>query len=580
MIDRASIDELDGEGTAAFIAERHRALVEAEAELAYATLHFADVHNGDAVAGTGEVLPGMERSRRLGSPGTPRVREFAHTELAALQEMSTRSGATMIGDVQDLAFRLPRMWGLVCSGRARVWKGRKVAAWTRHLDLEQARWVDQQVAGWVDSLPFGRFENLVRAKIIEVDPAGEEARRKAAEAERFVRTGQSNDQGLKTLVAKASAGDVIYFVAMVDRIALILAANGDPESVGVRRSKAIGILANPARALKLIEDFELGLIDVPEGDAPPPEASGDEDDGPEGDDSSAGAGGGQAGDDEEDPKTVGEGDVHPADNDADDPAPQQQRCPACAGSGTMTGGPSPFTRPMRVDPSKLLPPATLYVHLSEASWRDPTSGVARFEGFGPISVQQAREFLGRNCQVTVKGVIDVAGQSPVDGYETPARIVDALHLRSPADIFPFGVNLGRRKDSDHTVEYVSPDNGGPPGQTSMGNTGLIVRFHHRVKTHGRWRLKQPEPGMFLWRSPHGWIFLVDHNGTHRLGNSATAQEFWSGARRNNAESTAPKGNGAASSADSRTRYGSRGTVTVELVPAGDDPVEYEPAHVA
>ncbi|HET9858263.1 MAG TPA: hypothetical protein VFQ19_00670 [Nocardioidaceae bacterium] len=557
MIDRASIDELDGEGTAAFIAERHRALVKAEAELAYATLHFADVHNGDAVAGTGEVLPGMERSRRLGSPGTPRVREFAHTELAALQAMSTRSGAMMIGDMQDLGFRLPRMWELVCSGAARVWKGRKVAAWTRHLDLEQARWVDQQVAGWVDSLPFGRFENLVRAKIIEVDPAGEEARRKAAEAERFVRTGQSNDQGLKTLVAKASAGDVIYFVAMVDRIALILAANGDPESVGGRRSKAIGILANPARALKMIEDFELGLTEVPEGDE-----GGSEDDGTE------------------DSKTVGEADVHPADNDADDPAPEQQRCPACAGSGTMTGDPSPFTRPMRVDPSKLLPPATLYVHLSEASWRDPTTGVARFEGFGPTSVQQAREFLGRNCQVTVKGVIDVAGQSPVDGYETPARLVDALHLRSPADIFPFGTNLSRRKDSDHTVEYVPPDDGGPPGQTSMGNTGLIVRFHHRVKTHGRWRLKQPEPGMFLWRSPHGWIFLVDHNGTHRLGNSATAQEFWSSAPRNNAEPKAPKRDGVANRDDSGAWREPRGKVTVELIPVGDDFVEYEPAHVA
>ena len=86
--------------------------------------------------------------------------------------------------------------------------------------------------------------------------------------------------------------------------------------------------------------------------------------------------------------------------------------------------------------------------------------------------------------------------------------------------------------------------------------------------------------MFLWRSPHGWIFMVDHNGTHRLGNSATAQQFWSRAPRNNAESTAPKGTGAANNADGRTRHDLRGTVTVELVPAGDDLVEYEPAHVA
>ena len=98
----------------------------------------------------------------------------------------------------------------------------------------------------------------------------------------------------------------------------------------------------------------------------------------------------------------------------------------------------------------------------------------------------------------------------------------------------------------------------------MGNTGLIVRFHHRVKTHGRWRLKQPEPGMFLWRSPHGWIFLVDHNGTHRLGNSATAQEFWSSAPRNNAEPKAPKRDGVANRDDSGAWREPRGKVTVEL----------------
>ncbi|HET6626185.1 MAG TPA: hypothetical protein VFG63_07330 [Nocardioidaceae bacterium] len=34
----------------------------------------------------------------------------------------------------------------------------------------------------------------------------------------------------------------------------------------------------------------------------------------------------------------------------------------------------------------------------------------------------------------------------------------------------------------------------------------LVRFHHRLKTHGRWRLRQPEPGTYLWRSPHGWYW--------------------------------------------------------------------------
>ena len=525
VIDKAHIDELDGEATAAFIAEKHRALVKVEAELMYATLHFADIHNGDAIDASGHVLPGMERARRFGSPGTPKVREFAHTELAALQDMSSISGATMMADAQDLAFRFPQLWERVCGGEGRMWRARKVAVWTRGLSLEEALWVDDQVASYIDSLPFGRFEKLVRAKIIEVDPAAEDARRKAAEAERFVHTGQCNEHGLKTLIAKASAGDVIYFVAMVDRIAMILQANGDSSGVGERQSKAIGILANPARALRMLEDFAAGLINRPDDGSAPDH---DTDDQP---------------------------------GDADDPGPERHPCPTCDGSGVVTGDPTAFTKPARIDPNKLLPPATLFVHVSEESFRDPSTGVARLEGFGPIGVPQIASFLGENCQVTIRKVIDVANQAPVDGYETPQDMREALHQRNPACIFPFGTNLGRRKDSDHTVEYLDPDNGGPPGQTSMGNNGLIGRFQHRVKTHGRWRLKQPEPGLFLWRSPHGWIFLVDHNGTHRLGNSATARAFWARAPRNDTEA-------------------GRRAVAIDVIPADDHVLEYAPVHAA
>jgi hypothetical protein len=114
-------------------------------------------------------------------------------------------------------------------------------------------------------------------------------------------------------------------------------------------------------------------------------------------------------------------------------------------------------------------------------------------------------------------VIDLAGQAPVDGYEVPAATREALYLRNPACISPWGTNLSRKKDADHTTPYLPKARGGPPGQTTMGNLGLLSRFAHRVKTHGRWSLRQPSPGVFLWRSPHGYWFRVDHTGTHRLG---------------------------------------------------------------
>jgi hypothetical protein len=42
---------------------------------------------------------------------------------------------------------------------------------------------------------------------------------------------------------------------------------------------------------------------------------------------------------------------------------------------------------------------------------------------------------------------------------------------------------------DHTEAYRSPARGGPPGQTGIHGLGPLIRFVHRVKTHGRWQVR-------------------------------------------------------------------------------------------
>jgi hypothetical protein len=174
-----------------------------------------------------------------------------------------------------------------------------------------------------------------------------------------------------------------------------------------------------------------------------------------------------------------------------------------------------------VDPRKLLPAATLYVHMSLESFRARTGGVARVENgrVGPITVEQAIDFLG-HTHVSVKPVIDLTNQMPVDAYETPTAMREVVHLLRPGSVFPHSGNLSRRKDLDHPVPYLRPDRGGPPGQTDPYRMGPLARFEHRVKTHGRgWRHLNPLPGVYLWRTPHGYWFRVDRHGTHSLGRS-------------------------------------------------------------
>jgi hypothetical protein len=98
----------------------------------------------------------------------------------------------------------------------------------------------------------------------------------------------------------------------------------------------------------------------------------------------------------------------------------------------------------------------------------------------------------------------------------------------PADVFPFAsahVNQPGGWTSPH-IDHTIPWKPAPaPGDvtcaqdeklTRIGNYGPMIPFHHRVKTHGGWQVKQPYPGIFLWRHPNGQFFLVDHRGTRVL----------------------------------------------------------------
>jgi hypothetical protein len=172
----------------------------------------------------------------------------------------------------------------------------------------------------------------------------------------------------------------------------------------------------------------------------------------------------------------------------------------------------------------LLPRVNIFLHLAEETVqaaRDGTpDGVVRWEDEGPVTLRYVREQLAPYHSFTITPVIDLAGQEPVDSYEIPARHRRAVRLRTPADCFPFAANLDP-VDLDHTRAYQhASDAAGEQearrGQSQMGNYGPLGRFHHRIKTHGRWQVAQPFDGIYVWRDPHAHYYLVDHTGTRKI----------------------------------------------------------------
>jgi hypothetical protein len=165
------------------------------------------------------------------------------------------------------------------------------------------------------------------------------------------------------------------------------------------------------------------------------------------------------------------------------------------------------------------PLVVLYVHTYRGDLASPHEGINRLEGHGPVTDEWVRDVLGPHTRFQVKEVIDIEGMAPVDAYEIPDRHREAVRLMTPADVFPYGSNLDRDKQIDHTEAY---DDDGPPGQSAIGNYGPLTTPHHRLKTHGGWQVKQPFPGIYIWRDTHGAYYLVDCSGTRQIPQAADA----------------------------------------------------------
>ena len=76
-----------------------------------------------------------ERALPIAGAGTPAVAEFAVMELAAVLDLSHEAALALVGDVLDLAHRLPRLWAWCGScGSRSGWAAKprgSPATWTR-----------------------------------------------------------------------------------------------------------------------------------------------------------------------------------------------------------------------------------------------------------------------------------------------------------------------------------------------------------------------------------------------------------------------------------------------------------------
>jgi len=265
---------------------------------------------------------------------------------------------------------------------------------------------------------------------------------------------------LRGFYIKAPVATVVVFDAALQRIADILKDLGDADTIDKRRVKALLILACPDLAAELIAAHQ-AWRDRPED---PPELS--------------------------DEAAVSKGST----------------------DGSRATDPD-RTRPRPViDWPVLLPQVVVNLHAYAAP---DAEGIARVEGCGAMTQGWIKEHLSPHAKVTVRPVLDIEGRAPVDAYEIPDRHRRAVRLMTPADTFPYSTSLDPDQ-LDHTEPYRHGRDAVGAGQSRLGNYGPLSTPHHRLKTFGRWTVKQPFSGIYVWRDPYGVYYLVDHTGTRAL----------------------------------------------------------------
>ncbi len=87
-------------------------------------------------------------------------------------------------------------------------------------------------------------------------------------------------------------------------------------------------------------------------------------------------------------------------------------------------------------------------------------------------------------------------------YQPPQPLIDFIVARDRRCRFPGCRQPARVCDIDHAIPWEEG------GKTSKENLGLLCRRHHRMKTHGGWKLVSYADGSCEWSSPTGNVFKV------------------------------------------------------------------------
>lgn len=186
--------------------------------------------------------------------GLPSIAWGAPDLFAAANHMSSAAGLAYLRDALTLRHRLPQVWARVVTGEVLPWRARRIAQAVLGQADEIAAHLDTAVAPHAHTVGQRTLDTLIDTAMLELFPEERELAQLEALDRRHVTLDETSytHEGVATMVIAGDWVDVHDFDRAVADVAAALKRHGSTDPLDVRRSRAVGVLADPTYAAALL----------------------------------------------------------------------------------------------------------------------------------------------------------------------------------------------------------------------------------------------------------------------------------------------------------------------------------------
>jgi hypothetical protein len=194
---------------------------------------------------TDDPAPGTPGSRRPGwavDEAYGGVSEFFTAELSAVLNVGRGTAAHRYGRAHTWTTKLPGTFAALAAGELDVRRASELADVLQHTNAEVAGQVEAALLPEATDLAVTRLKARATELMVQLDAAAADERRKDAEKTADVHLYPSATDGRATLAADLPAEEAVECYDIVDQLAKMLKADGDPRRIGALRAHVLSLL--------------------------------------------------------------------------------------------------------------------------------------------------------------------------------------------------------------------------------------------------------------------------------------------------------------------------------------------------